>query len=563
MKRLMYLYLSVVCVTLLLAGPLGAATFTVTNTLDVGAGSLRWAINQANATAGFDTIAFNIGGGGPVTIAPLSQMTPLTDMAGCLIDGFTQPGGATPGAKPPSTATLLVEINGLFAGPAHGLWIQSDFNMVQGLVVNDFEQDGIRIEGGIANPSANTNLLYCNFVGTDFSGTIDRGNGRMTAFLWGGVHICNSLQGGFALDNIVDASLISGNWADGAWIEGPREPGDVGFNFVSFNHIGTDIQGVAPLGNDHEGVALTEGTHDNQIHENLISANLWDGVGIQGFNNYGFGPPILTHNNFVFRNIIGMDINLLPLGNGLHGVAIGEYGPGQWGCAMNNTIEENAIAYNGTDGVAVVEDWIDTFNADSNLITRNAIFSNGGLGIDLGNNGVGHQNSGANQDVNFPLITSVTYAAGFTTISGNVNINTPPNLATVEVFLAQLDPSGYGEGEVFLGSTTPNVAGNWSLTTDMLVPGDFVTATCTDMLNNTSEFCQNAQVPGSWTLWSPTRTVSERIGGSINFSLSAGVAYAGRGYAVLGTTSGISPGTVLPSGLIMPLNNDWFFQFVL
>ncbi len=36
------------------------ATFTVTNTLDSGAGSLRKAISDANASAGADTIAFNI-----------------------------------------------------------------------------------------------------------------------------------------------------------------------------------------------------------------------------------------------------------------------------------------------------------------------------------------------------------------------------------------------------------------------------------------------------------------------------------------------------------------------
>jgi hypothetical protein len=557
----------------LLADPLGAATFTVTNTLDAGVGSLRWAINQANTTAGFDTIAFNIGGGGPVTIQPLSQLPPLDaiDNAGCFIDGFTQPGGATPGATPPSTATLLVEINGLLAGPAHGIWIWTDNNTVQGLVINDFEQDGIRIEGGLSShsQSANANVLFCNFVGTDMSGTIDMGNGRITAFLWGGVHICNSLQGGFALNNIVDSSLISGNWADGVWIEGPKQPGDVGFNHVMLCQIGTDIQGVMPLGNDHEGVALTEGTHDNQVTNNLISANLWDGVGIQGFNNFGFGPPIISFNNIVSMNIIGMDVNLLPLGNGLHGVAIGEYGPTPWGCADHNIIKGNAIAYNGTDGVSVVEDWIDTFNADSNLITQNATYANGGLGIDLGNNNVtlndaGDVDVGANEEVNFPVITGVTYAAGFTTVSGFVNISTPPNAAIVEVFLVRADPSGYGEGELFLGSTIPNAAGNWSLTTNMLVPTDLVTATCTDVMANTSEFCQNAQVPGNWTFWSQFRTVSERIGGSINFNLSAGVAYAGRGYAVLGSTLGISPGTPLPGGLVvLPLNNDWFMQFVL
>lgn len=42
---------------------LAPATFTVTNTADSGAGSLRQAILSANAAFGADTIAFAIGTG--------------------------------------------------------------------------------------------------------------------------------------------------------------------------------------------------------------------------------------------------------------------------------------------------------------------------------------------------------------------------------------------------------------------------------------------------------------------------------------------------------------------
>ena len=48
----------------LLASPAFAATFTVTNTNDSGAGSLRQAILDANGNGGVDTIAFNIAGSG-------------------------------------------------------------------------------------------------------------------------------------------------------------------------------------------------------------------------------------------------------------------------------------------------------------------------------------------------------------------------------------------------------------------------------------------------------------------------------------------------------------------
>lgn len=51
-------------ILLLASLPLSAATYTVTNTGDTGAGSLRQAITDANGTAAADTIAFNIPGGG-------------------------------------------------------------------------------------------------------------------------------------------------------------------------------------------------------------------------------------------------------------------------------------------------------------------------------------------------------------------------------------------------------------------------------------------------------------------------------------------------------------------
>jgi len=48
---------------LAVAGPLVAATFTVTNTNDAGAGSLRQAITDTNAAAGKDAIVFSLGAG--------------------------------------------------------------------------------------------------------------------------------------------------------------------------------------------------------------------------------------------------------------------------------------------------------------------------------------------------------------------------------------------------------------------------------------------------------------------------------------------------------------------
>ncbi len=78
----------------LAASSLAAATFTVSNTNDSGAGSLRQAILDANANPGDDTIAFNITGSGVQTIALSSSLAFASATGGLTVDGTTQPGYA-------------------------------------------------------------------------------------------------------------------------------------------------------------------------------------------------------------------------------------------------------------------------------------------------------------------------------------------------------------------------------------------------------------------------------------------------------------------------------------
>ena len=475
-----------------------AATFTVNNTNDSGPGSLRDAINAANANLGQDTIIFAIPVAGVQTIFPLSQLPPLMDPSGVLIDGLSQP-GASAGFRPP-TFNLLIEIDGANAGASHGIWIKSSNNIIRGLIINNFEQNGIYIEGG-PDQEACYNYISQNIIGTDPTGILAKGNGRNQSSLWAGVYIGNQPgPQGNACGNTIEINLISANYAEGVSIVGPTVPGDVWNNYVLDNFIGTDINGNSDLGNMHEGVCLCEGTHDNVVGANLISGNDYDGIGIQG---YYYEPPIHTYLNTIRDNTIGLADNGTALGNGYHGIAVGEYGPSQWGYADSNQIGPlNIIAYNGQDGVSVWEHATSANNADHNSIFQNSIYDNAGLGIDLQNDGVtandlGDLDTGPNQDVNFPVITNITYVTGTgATINGTLDIDTPPGQAKIEVFLAAVDPTGYGEGKTYLGSTIPDGAGNWIFTVTSVNPGDYITATTTDLNNNTSEFCANVQVPG-------------------------------------------------------------------
>ena len=134
--------------------------FTVTNTDDSGAGSLRQAILDANAAAGTDTINFNIPGTGPHTISPLSGLPEVTETV--CIRGYTQSGASVATASTP--ATIMIELDGTNAGDdIHGLFITADNCIVRGLVINRFGR------GGIYLPASGCKIQG-NYIGTEPSG---------------------------------------------------------------------------------------------------------------------------------------------------------------------------------------------------------------------------------------------------------------------------------------------------------------------------------------------------------------------------------------------------------
>jgi hypothetical protein len=53
------------------------------------------------------------------------------------------------------------------------------------------------------------------------------------------------------------------------------------------------------------------------------------------------------------------------------------------------------------------------------------------------------------------------------------------------------DPSGHGEGAIFLGTVRPNPLGKFTATLPPVTVGTLITATATDAVGNTSEFTAN------------------------------------------------------------------------
>src|SRR5688572_20006198 len=115
------------------------AAFPVTTTADSGAGSLRQAILDANANTGNDTITFAISTGAQ-TISPATPLPALTDAAGATIAGSTQPGFVV--------GTPVITIDGGSAGTgADGLTLSGGNNAVIGLIIQDFDDSQIAIDG--------------------------------------------------------------------------------------------------------------------------------------------------------------------------------------------------------------------------------------------------------------------------------------------------------------------------------------------------------------------------------------------------------------------------------
>jgi hypothetical protein len=453
--------------TLAFTGATFAATFTVTNTADSGAGSLRQAILDANATAGADVIEFNIASAGVQTITPA---TPLPTISETLtLNGYSQPGATANTLAVGSDAVILIELVGLNAGSnAAGFNIGANGVTIRGFAINRF-QYGVLIDG----PDNWT--IQGNHLGTNAAGTADLGN-QQGLFILDGAS--NGLIGG---PNPADRNLISGNNNTGVTI------GSTNTITVAGNYIGTNAQGTAAIGNT-VGVGL-----------NSASTITIGGAGSLGNlisgNNFGVTINNPSANNQVLGNLIGTQANgtsALPNGTGIH------FSDGFSGTPTNTTVgtmaAPNTIAFNNNDGI-VMETSLNTPPLQ-NAILYNSIHSNGQLGIDLHNDGVtandfADGDGGANARQNFPVLSAANAANGNVTITGSLN-STPSTTFTVQFFHSTAcDPSGNGEGESFIGETsvTTDAGGDASFVVSFpSAANGVITATATSSSGNTSEF---------------------------------------------------------------------------
>jgi trimeric autotransporter adhesin len=275
------------------------AIFTVTNTNDSGAGSLRQAILNANAAGGADEIRFNIAGAGPHTINVLSSLPPVVGFI--TLDATTQPGFAV--------GSPQIVLNGAGAGAgANGLTINAQ-NTIRGLVIQGFSGAGIYIIG-------DNNKIEGNYIGTNATGTAAVANG--TGILFEGNSSNTNTIGG---TTAATRNVISGNTNSGVVIQGPSGSG--GGNQVLGNYIGTNAAGTGAIANGGSGIEIRGGVGSNTIGGsvagagNLISGNTQHGISIDA--------PVVSPSffNTIQGNIIGLSATgLFSISNGQDGIRI-------------------------------------------------------------------------------------------------------------------------------------------------------------------------------------------------------------------------------------------------
>lgn len=492
-----------------------AATFTVTNTNDTGAGSLRQAISDATgAGAGDHVIAFNIPGAGPHTITPATTLPVIgnTNVAApqsITIDGCSQPGSQC-GTFP---LDLRIRINGANSGAGTSdavFRIQKTTNgtTIRGLSITSSPSAAIRglrtaYNSSFTHPDDLT--VEYNYIGLAPDGTA-AGNGT-------GITFISTPGAGGANRNRVANNVISGNAGTGlityttsVFSLPPLPTGAV----IEDNFFGLDPTGTQARPNAMGLlVALTSGA---RLSNNRVEYNTGVGIDIRSRN------PNLTVEDNTVRNNGGVGVNF---GQGSI-AALAFVGPVS---AYGNIISDNSsdgimttnasgitiggvvagqsnvISNNAGKGVVVGASLTDT---SANVSIRgNSIYGNGGLAIDLGDDGVTSNDSddsdtGPNALLNFPVLTEVNH--GSLIVSGTY-AGAPNQTYTLDFYSSETgDVSGHGPGQTWIGSDSINtdIAGSASFefTFNADIPeGQIISATATDSVGDTSEFSEFLVMP--------------------------------------------------------------------
>lgn len=390
-----------------------ATTFTVTNTLATGAGSLADAVNAANFDASATVVTphiidFSGLASGANTIVVTGQLQVRNAM---IVDGATHPdgrvtvsaGGANHiilnffdagGLNPEGTIIKNLNIinsnaNGIQMDAVSGITIQGCYvginsfggaissnnngimlfngsnnikiggtGIGEGNVISGNRSNGLLINGA----GAEDNIVEGNLIGVDITGNALAANGS------NGIHL-----GSGALNTIVGpGNVISGNNSNGVFLDA------VGVNHIIGNLIGVGLDGTTQLGNGSNGIDIVNSSNiiiggSSKVNRNVVSGNPSNGIRV-----------FESSNCTVSGNFIGTDVTGKIGIPSFQGVNV--TGAGSTGNTIGATtfMGRNVISGNEWHGVFFEQ------NASGNTVIGNYIGTDSTGLIPLGNgrNGV-------------------------------------------------------------------------------------------------------------------------------------------------------------------------------
>ena len=530
------------------AAPGAPATFTVTSTGDGsdttfsdgtcraadGTCTLRAAVENANLAAGRNTIAFDIPGAGPHTIQLGSRLPSVTDTAGLVVDGYTQPGSAPNTDAVAFTGAIRVQVRGTGVEGDGFLVAAPDFTL-RGLALYNFKR-----AVWFLNSDASRGTVTGAVVGTDVTGTattrpVVRGASGVvvqtgaTDITLGGpapadrLVLSGSSHHGLVTNDpgtsrITLQGSIIGLGPDGVT---PVPNGSHGVDINNWT-TNTRIGGPGPgernvlSGNGGEGAEISHGrgTRDNSVVGNLIgttadgssasaaTGNHQNGVHVEGGPPVE-GPNVVRGNVIVANGDAGVLVdrgaeNTSVLENRIgllaDGTAAGNAGPGVFVASGPKVtlVRDNVIAHN-TWGVRLWSGSVVGEPDDPPLrttVTRNVIRDNGGPPIDIeplgtrNTNDPGDADAGANGSLNHPEVTAITSASVTGTACAGCLVEASATGATDKDLVRHL------------GEATADAGGRFTVR----LPGEAGTRlvlTATDPAGNTSETSLAATLPAA------------------------------------------------------------------
>ena len=282
----------------------------VTSALDSGPGTLRNAIQFANAAPTLQIIVFDLPAGSKISLD--SSLPPITE--DLIIDATTHPDYA---------GVPVIEVSGRDSGRhTYGFQINANYTTIKGLSITNFASHGIEVVNG-----HHADILQ-NYIGVNLANQEAGNRGR-------GIHVSGSNH-----TEIVD-NLISANHRDGVFLDINSSETN-----VRRNSIGVSPDELASMGNGAAGIQVR--SPDNTIEDNLISGNDWAGVAINDYN---------ASHNALIANRIGLDVSANPLPNKSYGI---------FTTSSNNTILDNVVGGNRHQGLFLRR-------ADHSVVERNRI----------------------------------------------------------------------------------------------------------------------------------------------------------------------------------------------